>query len=338
MSPHLPPLIEPLRDDMLGTAGALLAERHQRDRRAAPALPAAPVDPDVAAAAVEAALTRPRASAAAALRGGRLSGYMAGDVLIDPLWGRAAWVRLAGWALAPGESAELLRDLYAALAAEWVRRGVFDHYAIVPAADAAALAAWHSLGFGIEQVHAIADLDDRLAEPAPVAGLTLRRASPADAGQLAELSDLIWRHQTQSPVWAPMLPEMAAGRAASYASMAEDDEAIVWLALDGERALGFQAYFPAEPAPESLLTPAACVELSVAGTRPEARGRGVGLALTRHGLAAARAAGARHCLSDWRSANLLVSRFWPRQGFRPVAYRLARRVDPRIAWANGGDM
>jgi hypothetical protein len=36
----------------------------------------------------------------------------------------------------------------------------------------------------------------------------------------------------------------------------------------------------------------------------------------------------------WRSTNLLTARFWPRQGFRPVAYRLVRRVDQRIAWAN----
>jgi hypothetical protein len=30
---------------------------------------------------------------------------------------------------------------------------------------------------------------------------------------------------------------------------------------------------------------------------------------------------------------LLPVRFWPRQGFRPVVYRLSRRIDPRIAWA-----
>jgi hypothetical protein len=52
-------------------------------------------------------------------------------------------------------------------------------------------------------------------------------------------------------------------------------------------------------------------------------------------LAQAARAGFRYCETDWRSANLLASRFWPRQGFRPVAYRLARRIDPRIAWANG---
>jgi hypothetical protein len=34
----------------------------------------------------------------------------------------------------------------------------------------------------------------------------------------------------------------------------------------------------------------------------------------------------------------LPARFWPRQGFRPIAYRLVRRVDQRIAWANLSQM
>lgn len=39
-------------------------------------------------------------------------------------------------------------------------------------------------------------------------------------------------------------------------------------------------------------------------------------------------------LAEQRSTNLLASRFWPRLGFRPIAYRLVRRVDQRIAWAS----
>jgi ribosomal protein S18 acetylase RimI-like enzyme len=108
----------------------------------------------------------------------------------------------------------------------------------------------------------------------------------------------------------------------------------VWLALRQGQAVGCQGYFPAEPADDDMLIPEQCTRLTVAGTREWARGRGIGQALTRHGLAHARASGYRYCETDWRSTNLLSSRFWPRQGFRPVAYRLVRRIDPRIAWAN----
>ena len=31
---------------------------------------------------------------------------------------------------------------------------------------------------------------------------------------------------------------------------------------------------------------------------------------------------------DWRSTNLLASRFWPRRGFRPTHLRLRRDVQP----------
>ena len=75
--------------------------------------------------------------------------------------------------------------------------------------------------------------------------------------------------------------------------------------------------------------------VSSIGTREEARGRGIGRALTRHGLAHARAEGYAGCLTDWHVPNLLSSRFWPPRGFRPVVYRLARRIDPQIAWAHG---
>ncbi len=103
-----------------------------------------------------------------------------------------------------------------------------------------------------------------------------------------------------------------------------------------DQVVGFQAYFSTEPADDDLLTPEACIELKVAGTREEARGRGIGRALTRHGLAEARAEGYAYCLTDWVATNLLASRFWPRQGFRPMVYRLMRNIDERVLWANGG--
>ena len=35
------------------------------------------------------------------------------------------------------------------------------------------------------------------------------------------------------------------------------------------------------------------------------------------------------------AANLLAARFWPAHGFRPLGYRLFRRVDERIACSGG---
>ncbi|MEO7003221.1 MAG: GNAT family N-acetyltransferase, partial [Ktedonobacterales bacterium] len=70
-------------------------------------------------------------------------------------------------------------------------------------------------------------------------------------------------------------------------------------------------------------------------TVEDARGRGIGRLLTRHGLAWATNADYEVCLTDWRTTNLLASRFWPRRGFRPAVVRLVRRLDERIVWAQG---
>ena len=86
---------------------------------------------------------------------------------------------------------------------------------------------------------------------------------------------------------------------------------------------------------DNLHIPGKCTELAIAGTREGERGKGIGTMLTQHGLFQARSAGYHYCEADWRSTNLLSSRFWPRQGFRPAVYRLVRRVDQRIAWADG---
>ena len=66
--------------------------------------------------------------------------------------------------------------------------------------------------------------------------------------------------------------------------------------------------------------------LAWAETLPDARGTGVGLALTEAAHAWAREAGFTTMVIDWRVANLLASRFWERRGFRPSFFRLSRSI------------
>jgi GNAT superfamily N-acetyltransferase len=93
--------------------------------------------------------------------------------------------------------------------------------------------------------------------------------------------------------------------------------------LDGQVA-GHLLLYPEEP---NLATPPGSVYLAVAATLPQARGRGLGVALTEHARAWARAAGYATVHTDWRVPNLQSSRFWPRRGFRETFYRLARQVE-----------
>jgi GNAT superfamily N-acetyltransferase len=263
-------------------------------------------------------------------------GYLIGDVTFDAFRGRIAWMRSAGHALDPEADAELYRDLYAAASPRWLAYGCFKHYALVPASDAAAMAAWYGLGFGQEQVYALRPLPH--AEPGSGVApeeVTIRQAGSDDGPALSDMATLIARHQAGPPVWIPVPPEDLPELRDGYAELVDDAQVTVWLALRGDQVIGFQAYFTTQPADDDLLTPKACIELKVAGTRQGERGRGIGHALTQRGLAEARAQGYACCLADWVATNLLSSRFWPRQGFRPVTYRLMRHIDARVLWANG---
>jgi ribosomal protein S18 acetylase RimI-like enzyme len=46
--------------------------------------------------------------------------------------------------------------------------------------------------------------------------------------------------------------------------------------------------------------------------------------------------GYRYCTVGWTSSNPISDAFYRSRGFTPIRYRLHRRIDPRVAWANEG--
>ena len=103
--------IIPFQDELLDQAAALLAERHRRNRLLQPDLPASFEDPKQAGRALAAACQRTYSGGVAAVDASRLLGFLTGDLDISQLWSRSAWVRSAGYAVAEGQSLELLQDL-----------------------------------------------------------------------------------------------------------------------------------------------------------------------------------------------------------------------------------
>lgn len=325
----------PFQPDHLPHAAELFAERWRTYRLSMPLLPACFEQPVAAQQAIEAVLKRPRTSGVAALRKGRFAGYLIGNEVIEPPWGRTAWVRLGGCAIAPDESADIIGDLYTVLGQRWVADGCFDHFAQTPAMNPELVRAWFGLGFGIEQVNALAAVDVPRPNAQWPVGLKIRRAESQDKETLAAMCHLVRDQMTAAPVWAAALPEAADEIRAGYAEMVDDADATVWLAFLEGRTVGFLVMHDEKPSEDAMLVGEACAGLSIAATVEDARGRGVNTALTLHALEDARVRGKLTCLIDWRSANLVAARFWPRFGFQPVRLRLARRVDSRIAWANG---
>ncbi len=331
--------IVPFDAGHLPGAGALLATRHQRERRTLRDLPTQYEDPSVAVAAVTAVWQQPHTSGVAAFDGDRMLGYLFGETEADTQRGRSAWIPLAGHALAPQVDAELYRDLYAAAGPAWLAQGCFDHFVMLTAAEPTVSEAWFALGFGKEQAHGLCPLPRAAAfDSVTDAGIRIRAATVDDKPVLRELAPLLSRHFAAPPCWGPSLPERIEELRDGYAGLVDDAETITWLAeIDGQ-VVGFQVYDPFPMTDDNPLIPEHCAVLTVAGTRAAYRGRGINRALTQFGLADMVTRGYQVCETDWRVANLEADRMWPRQGFRPAVFRLARKIDPRIAWATGPEV
>lgn len=323
----------PFRSEMIPEAAELLARRHRSDREKLPLLPKRFEEPQVASKAIEALWKEKQKNGFAALRAGKMVAYMLGQSSTNP-WGRSGYVYLPGYALESGESPAVIQDLYALLGEDWVRKGCFNHYLYVSAADEALLGALFDLGFGKERTDALLDFSSiEIPDVEEPQGITIRQAGAGDNAHLGSLSDVIFRALARAPYWHPTVPEDWEELYEGWSELADDKEWTVWLALDGETALGTVGFRPEEETETHMLAAPRTIYLSVAATKPQARGRGISTALSWHGLQQAKKAGYEICYTNWIGPNLLASRFWPRFGFKDVAYRVAKKVNPMIAWA-----
>jgi GNAT superfamily N-acetyltransferase len=263
----------------------------------------------------------------AGLVDGELAAFLIGYPRLEPIWGRAAWSPVEGQAYDAALGPDLMRDLYTAWSSHFVERGFFRQYVHAPADDPALLDAWFTTGFGKMQAHAVRDLD--LAPPVE-SRFAIRRVTPDDLDRIEPLMALISTALVKPPAYAISLPERYDTYRDDYAAELVDPTARLWLAEEDGRAVGLVGLYDAEPGP---MVPDGAWELGDAKTAPEARRRGVIRALLAAAFAEARAAGADHVITDWRTAALPTHRSWTALGFRPTHFRLHRHIDERIAWA-----
>lgn len=256
-------------------------------------------------------------SGAEARRGGERIAHLVGALGEAPSRGRHAWVGLGDHSLALGEAPDVLADVYAAAGAPWVADGYLTHIVEVPA-DGPLPQLFFALGFGQEQVHASAPV--RVEEPTAPAGATVRRAQPADIELLLDVVGAIGEHQVGPPVWSGLPAPAREDLRDDWVEFLEDETAVILVAEQGGAALGYAAFHAGERP--------GVAHLPVAGTRPDVRGSGLGVALVEHALHEAHRAGFVTVELDWRSTNLLASRFWPKRGFTPTHLRLRRDVQP----------
>lgn len=266
--------------------------------------------------------------AATASEGGALGGFLAAkplDLAVNQraaLYAhpRSAMVMFGGLGLAAGRENDVLRDLYLRVAERLVAQQRLVHYVQLPADDTVAMA-WFRLGFGLEQIRGLMPIKARGRQPRGVEGLTIRRASDGDLGQIGRMAVEAARYHQRA---AMFLPQSDAGLLAlrtHYAETLQDPHSAAWLAVRRGEEIGMVVLAPALPSP---VLPARSVDLIEAYVAPQARGEGISRVLLATALAWAYDHGYRYVTAGWRTASGLAAGHWPSVGFKPVGYRLSR--------------
>ena len=290
--------IHPL-SDLRDEAAALLEERYARQRTAEPLLPE--VD-DFGAHVPE--------DGHVATRDGEAVAYLAGALDGD----------LARWQFA-GHAArepEALRDLFALQADQL---GVSRFMVTVPASAPELIDPWFRLAFGCQAFWAVREVEP--AEPVDFGG-TIRPCTPDDLEAVLDFDEILYDQQGRTPSFSDLTAPPRDELRREEAGMWDDPAQIPFVAERDGEVVGLLVLYRR---PEGdLRVPDHNIDLAFAATRDGVRGSGAGLALTAHALSWAHEHGFRSMTVDWRSVNLLSSRFWPRRGFRPQYLRLYRAV------------
>ncbi|MBM7663161.1 ribosomal protein S18 acetylase RimI-like enzyme [Bacillus mesophilus] len=326
-----------LTENLLVQAAGILSERHILERNVHPELPSEYENPHIALEVLSQQFKQTNISGIAALSEDELVGFLLFRKKMDSSKGRQIWVDYESFAIKASEDPNLYRFMYATAAEQWVREGYFDHYIVVPNGNSEVVEAWLKLGFAYEQVHAMLDISVVPSKEVDCKELTIRLANETDRQKIRELSTLIFEHQVKAPVWSPLLPEDVERLQDGYEGMIEDETVDLWVAYEDEKMAGFQAYWEVNSdlsKKPQMMTPYKSVELGVGGTVTDMRGKGVGKLLTTVGINALKKKETTVVVTDWRMTNIQSSSFWPKQGFKPIAYRLSRKIDPAISWAS----
>jgi predicted N-acetyltransferase YhbS len=298
----------PFADEHLEDASRLLAARHARHREAEPLLPE---------------LADPLAAVEQEWRTEGASGVFApGAYLIAaPATVRGmTWMRVGIAGQAIEGDREAMRDLYAAAAQGWVDEGHRSQAVFVPSHEAELVDAWFRLSFGASGVLAMRETGPE--EPFD-GGVTIREGTPDDFDDAARLELAMSAAMLPAPSFSEIAPQTHEEVAAEWREDEDNDKYELFVAEREGRIVGHILLYSRPP---DLRVPENAIDLSQASTEPEARGTGVGRALTAHVIRWAHEHGYPVMTTDWRMTNLWASRFWPKRGFRPTFLRLYRSI------------
>ncbi|MFL5930642.1 MAG: GNAT family N-acetyltransferase [Gaiellaceae bacterium] len=306
--------IEPFSKAHVDAAAELLARRHERHLAEGSLVRREPDFP----AEVEQAAGEDGATGSVLLSDGRLQGYVLASP--RPLTNTGlTWQVIAFAGLAFEGDPELVRDLYAHAAARWVDEGHTRHCVYVPSSEPDLVDAWFRLTFGASGITAARKTG---VEPFD-AGVTVRDGTPDDLEAAVRLDQDMADSMRPAPSFSGQQPAATEELLDEWRDTWDEGQFKHFVAENEGRIVGHAVLYTGR---SGIRIPEDSIDLAAASTEPEARGTGVGRALTAHVLAWAHGHGYGSMTTDWRMTNLLASRFWPKRGFRPTFLRMYRSI------------
>lgn len=253
------------------------------------------------------------------------TGYAApAGFLVGKVDGDEAWVQYAGHA---ARDVATYRHLYAAASRDWVRAGAARHAVVMPDGDRVAGDAFANLAFGREHVFALGSLLSQPSARVPDPRVEIARASIDDLDAMLPMMSIVARHLSDAPVWAPRPASYYENLRSYWGEDLADAKVTYHLARVDGRPVGFATW---EPMPPRVAVPDGTWALGHMAVVPEARGTGVGAALTLAGLALGRERGFTTSWTDWRLTNMSAEPYWRTYGWTPYLVRMTRRLEPAV--------
>ena len=300
--------VVPFADEHLDAAAELLAARHARHREAEPLLPD---DLDF------------RAEVEREWRQEGASGVFAGDGYLigaPQKFPTMTWLRVGVAGQAIEGDREQMRDLYAAASQRWVDQGHTKQAVFVPTYDTELVDAWFRLSFGASGVLALRDTG---LEEDFEGDVEIRRGTPGDVSEMARLDVEMAAAMRPAPSFSDTPVQTVEEVEAEWRDDPDADDFELFVAERDGRIVGHIVLYRRPP---DVRVPRNSIDLAAASTEPEARGTGVGRALTAHVIRWAHENGYPVMTTDWRMTNLWASRFWPKRGFRVAFLRVYRSI------------
>jgi GNAT superfamily N-acetyltransferase len=305
----------------LEEAARLVAGQFRKERRQVPALPERFDQP-------EPHLQRLRDLArnnpgVAALRGGKLVGFLTG--LVIPSWRskRSAYAPAFAHGAAEEDRARIYRWMYGQMSQRWVDDRCGLHLISLFAHDRPAQDAWFAMAFGLTVVDAVRDAGQVRGASESA---TIRQATAEDAEAVTRLAEGLTGHLRSAPT---LLNDEGTTVAETREWLTKERHAL-WLAEQDGQAVGYIRFQPPDPTVSHIVQDPGTASCTGAYVLPEVRGSGVAEALLKRAVSWAREEGLARCAVDFESENPTASGFWLKH-YDPVDYSLIRYIDDAMS-------